>query len=81
VAAVPNILNYKGFYSIVLMALVDADYKFIWADVGGTGLASDAQIYNNSKLKECVENGSLSFSESEPLPPKGRCSTLDIRET
>ena len=27
--------NYKGFYSVVMMALVDADYKFIWADVGG----------------------------------------------
>ena len=27
--------NYKGFYSAVMMALVDADYKFIWADVGG----------------------------------------------
>ena len=27
--------NYKGFYSIVILALVDADYKFIWADVGG----------------------------------------------
>ncbi|KAK7097769.1 hypothetical protein V1264_004700 [Littorina saxatilis] len=37
--------NYKGFYSIVLMALVDADYKFIWADIGGTGSSSDAQIY------------------------------------
>jgi len=27
--------NYKGFYSIVLMALVDSDYKIIWADLGG----------------------------------------------
>ena len=26
--------NYKGFYSVVLMALVEADYKFIWADLG-----------------------------------------------
>ncbi len=44
--------NYKKFYSIVLFALVDADYKFIWADVGGTGSAGDAQIYNDSELKE-----------------------------
>ena len=60
--------NYKGFYSIVLMALVDADYKFIWADVGGTGSASDAQIYNNSELKECAEDGSLGFPDPDPLP-------------
>jgi len=66
-------LNYKGFYSIVLMALVDADYKFIWADVSGTGSATDAQIYRNSELKKCIGKGSLAFSEPEPLPPKGRC--------
>ena len=36
--------NYKGFYSIVLMALVDDEYKFIWADFGATGAASDAHI-------------------------------------
>ena len=29
--------NYKGFYSIMLMALVHADYKFIWADVSSRG--------------------------------------------
>ena len=60
--------NYKGFYSVVLMALVDADYKFIWADIGGMGSASDAQIYNASELKECVEDGSLGFPDPEPLP-------------
>ena len=26
--------NYKEFYSVVLMALVDADYKFVLADIG-----------------------------------------------
>ena len=47
--------NYKGFYSIVLMALVDAEYKFIWADLGATGSASDAQIHKAWELKEMVD--------------------------
>lgn len=60
--------NYKGFYSIVLMALVDADYKIIWADVGGTGSASDAQIYNDCELKKCAEGGTLGLPDPDPLP-------------
>ncbi len=36
--------NYKGFYSVVLIALVDSDYKFIWVDVGANVSASDADV-------------------------------------
>jgi len=32
--------NYKGFFSIVLLGLVGAEYKFLWANVGAEGLAS-----------------------------------------
>ena len=32
------------------------------------GSALDAQIYNASELKECVEDGSLGFRDPEPLP-------------
>ncbi|XP_035673121.1 protein ALP1-like [Branchiostoma floridae] len=64
--------NYKGFYSISLMALVDADYRFIWADIGGLGSASDAQVFsqvfNASELKECIEDGTIGFPDPEPLP-------------
>ncbi len=37
--------NYRGFHSIVLLGLVDSDYKFIWADVRSNGAESDAQIF------------------------------------
>ena len=33
--------NYKQLYSVVLLALLDANYKFLWADIGGRGSASD----------------------------------------
>ena len=29
-----NYDNHKGFYSVVMSALVDADYRFMWIDVG-----------------------------------------------
>lgn len=32
--------NYKGFYTIVLMVLVDADYKFLWIQVDDVGSSS-----------------------------------------
>lgn len=34
--------NYKGFFLIPLLALVDADYKFVWIGLGGKGTMSDA---------------------------------------
>ncbi|XP_063410831.1 putative nuclease HARBI1 [Mytilus trossulus] len=60
--------NYKGFFSVVLLALVDADYKFLWIDIGGCGSMSDAQIYNNSELKECLEEETIGFPDPDPMP-------------
>ena len=33
--------NYKGFFSIILLAVVDKDYKFMWVDIGANGSSSD----------------------------------------
>jgi len=37
------------------MALVDADCKFIWADIDGMGSAWNAQIYSTSGLRSALE--------------------------
>ena len=60
--------NYKGFFSILLLGVVDADYKFIYADVGGKGSSSDAQMFNASELKEGLEHDLLSVPKPVPLP-------------
>lgn len=60
--------NYKGFFSIVLLALVDADYKFMWAQVGANGSSSDCGIYNHSSLEQCLREGTIGFPDPEPLP-------------
>ena len=60
--------NYKGFHSIILMALVDADYKFTWVEVGCHGSAGDAQVFNNSELKEAIDTGAINFPKPDALP-------------
>jgi len=51
--------NYKGFFSIILFAMVTSDYKFLWVDVSGKGSSSDAHIYNNSELKDGLEKDNI----------------------
>ena len=67
--------NYKGYFSVVLLALVDADYKFLWVNAGASGSSSDAQIFNCSKLKRRIENGTLGLPTPEPLVPGGQMYT------
>ena len=60
--------NYKGFFSLILLGLVDADYKFLWVDVGANGSTSDCAVFNQSNLKASLENGTLLIPAPEPLP-------------
>ena len=60
--------NYKGFHSIILFALVDANYKFMWVDVGVNGSSSDALIFNQSELRSGIIDGTLQIPAAEPLP-------------
>ncbi|XP_049301832.1 uncharacterized protein LOC125775362 [Bactrocera dorsalis] len=48
--------NYKGWYSTVLMALVDAKYRFTYINVGSPGRCNDSQIYETSSLKKEMDS-------------------------
>jgi len=37
--------NYKKDYSVILLATVDANYKFIYIDVGTNGRVNDALVF------------------------------------
>ena len=59
--------NYKSYVSLVLLALVDADYKFLRVNAGASGSSSDAQIFNRRKLKRRIENRTFRLPPPEPL--------------
>ena len=42
--------NFKIFYSIVLMGIVDSNYKFIWASCGIPGNTHESAIFQSSQL-------------------------------
>ena len=42
--------NCKNFFSTVLMALVDKNYRFMSVDVGSFGASSDCNIFKNSNF-------------------------------
>ena len=60
--------NYKGFFSIVILVLCDANYKAIWAHVGSPGSQSDCGIYNESPMFQGIQDETIKLPPPEPLP-------------
>ena len=43
--------NYKGYFSIALLAVCDAHYTFTFSDIGGYGSTNDSSIFNNTDIE------------------------------
>ncbi|KAJ8897960.1 hypothetical protein PR048_003318 [Dryococelus australis] len=64
--------NYKGTYNIVLMAFVDAQYRFTHIDVRCNGRVSDGVVFGRSALYHALESGELPLPPPKCLPGRSR---------
>jgi len=60
--------NYKHFFSILVLALVDANYCFIAVGVGAFGKSSDSNVFKKSKVGRKLQSNQLGIPGSRPLP-------------
>ena len=51
--------NFKNFYSVILLALVDANYRFIWASVGAPGNTHDSTLFQSTNLWQRIIDGEV----------------------
>lgn len=60
--------NYKRYFSIVLLAIVDADGLFITVDMGEYGRNCDGRALKESNFGKALVQGELNIPKPNPLP-------------
>lgn len=70
--------NYKGSFSVVLMALADANYKFTYVDVGQNGCNSDGGVFNQCTLSNALRNNALNIPPIKSLPKSEKMTPFVI---
>lgn len=61
--------NYKHFFSVIMMALVDAQCRFLYVDVGCYGRFADGGVFNSCSLSSALEtDNSLHIPADCKLP-------------
>lgn len=65
--------NYKKYFSVNMMAVVDAYGRFLYVAVGAQGSANDAAVYNVSSFAELVADNSNPLN----IPPTAKLPGTD----
>ena len=63
--------NYKGTFSLVLIAWVDADYRSLFVDIGDYSSQSDGAVFRNSTLGQQFISGQLDIPPPKAHYPQG----------
>lgn len=59
--------NYKHYFTIVLLAICDANYNFTYVDIGAYGKSSDSGIFKETSFYQNLVSNSLNSPEVKPL--------------
>lgn len=65
--------NYKNYFSIVLLAIVDAKYKFLAIDVGSYGKEGDSGIFSKSSIGKRIYSEQFGLPQASQLPGSNKC--------
>ena len=60
--------NYKKFFSVVLMAVADANLRFVSIDVGSYGQEGDSTVFRDSVFRSKLYSEQLNIPQPKLLP-------------
>lgn len=62
------VLQLQGLFSIVLLAIVDANCKFVAVDIGSYGREGDAGVFMRSNFGQQINNRTFDIPPTKALP-------------
>lgn len=65
--------NYKGYFSTLVLALCDSNYKFTYVDIGSPGRHGDAGVFQRSVLSHMLENCLAEIPNPDFVPGSDTC--------
>ncbi|XP_070385621.1 uncharacterized protein [Dermacentor albipictus] len=63
--------NYKGSFSKSLIAVCDAQFRFLYVKIGHSGSDSDGGIFSRSTLQKEIARGTLALPPPRPVGSEG----------
>ncbi|RCN28677.1 hypothetical protein ANCCAN_25576 [Ancylostoma caninum] len=63
--------NYQQYFSIILLAICDCDYRILAFDIGAPGRAGDAGVFRTSAIKNFLDRNDALFPATRSLGDVG----------